>query len=72
MTAFFIINCGSGEIKSVGVAFEIFIWSCVNKKCHKLFNFCQIAKHNFYTHMTALFIIKFGSDRTKIVGGVAF
>ena len=39
-----------------------------------MFNFWQIAKniHTLYTLMTALFIIKFGSDWIKSVGGVAF
>ena len=45
-----------------------------NVKCHKSFNFWQIAKTfiTFYSPMTNLYIIKFGSDQMKIVGGVAF
>ena len=41
-------------------------------KCHNFFNFWQIAKTfiTFYSPMTGLFIIKFGSDQMKIVIGV--
>ncbi len=40
---------------------------------HKIFNFWQIAKAVIicYSPMTTLFMIKFGSDRMKIVGEVA-
>ena len=42
-------------------------------KCHKIFNFWQIAKSfiTFYSPMTSLCIIKFGSDQMK-TEGVAF
>ncbi len=43
-------------------------------KCYKRFNFSQIAKTfvTLYSLMAALVIIKLGSDRITIVGGVAF
>ncbi len=42
--------------------------------CHNIFKFWQIAKISItvYFPMTALLIIKFGSNQMKTVGGVAF
>ncbi len=44
------------------------IWSSVNKKFHNIFNFLADRQHiyNFYSPMTTLFIIKFGSDQMKL------
>ncbi len=41
--------------------------------CHKIFKFWQIAKISkfLYSPVTAVFIIKFGPDRMKTVGGLA-
>ena len=54
--------------------YDFFIDSHVKiSKCHKIFNFGYIAKTSITLCpiMTALFIIRFGSDRMK-TGGVAF
>ena len=82
MTAFFIIKFGSNWIKTVNcrrssvVKFPAPYGPVLTKnvtKCHKIFNFWQIAKTfiTFYSSITTLYIIKFGSDRMKIVGAVA-
>ncbi len=80
MTALFVIKFGTrldqNCRRSTVLKFPAPYASVLTKlsKCHKICNFWQIDKTfiTFYSPTATLFIVKFGSNRRKIVGEVAF
>ncbi len=74
MHALLIIKFGSDEIKTVKFPAPYGPVLTKKSKCHKIFNVWQIAKSfaAFYSCVTTLFIIKFGSSRIEIIRGIAF